>query len=358
MAELVDKTRAIRAGEELDTEKLEPYLIEHLDGVQGPLTIEQYPAGHSNLTYLIRLGDEAFVMRRPPFGSKVKTAHDMGREYRVLSRLYRAFPTAPEAVHYCEDAEIIGAPFYVMRRIEGVILRRQLPAGFSLDEAQANKLSTAFVEHLAALHGVDYEAVGLGDLGKPDGYIERQVTGWIKRYHAAETETIEDVEPVATWMTERMPEGTGGALVHNDYKYDNLVLDPADVTRIIGVLDWEMSTLGEPLMDLATALGYWIEPGDPPEYQMMQWGPTAVPGALTRSELVARYGELTGRDVSNIVYHYVFALFKLGVIVQQIFYRYHHGMTKDERFAPLGEVAKICFRTARRAAGRDSIDPE
>ena len=337
MSELVDKPRGIREGEELDLEPLAAYLREHIDEIGGhaELSIEQFPSGHSNLTYLVRAGGRGYVLRRPPFGSKVKTAHDMGREYRILSKLHAVYPLAPEPLVYCEDGSVLGAKFYVMRRIEGIILRKKLPPGLSMSPEQMRRLDETLIDNLAVLHGLDYAQAGLGDLGKPAGYIERQVTGWTKRYHASQTDQIDSVDRVAKWLAETMPAESGAALIHNDYKLDNVVLAPADPTRIIGVLDWEMSTLGDPLMDLGTSLSYWVQADDGDVFQQVSMGPTMVPGSMTRRELADRYAEKTGRDVSNIQWFYCFGLFKTVAVLQQIYYRYKQGLTKDERFAPL-----------------------
>jgi aminoglycoside phosphotransferase (APT) family kinase protein len=349
-----DSSKPVREGEELDLARLEPYLRSHFPDLGGTLGVKQFPSGHSNLTYSISLDEKEMVLRRPPFGSKVKSAHDMGREYHVLEKLHAAYPT-PQPLLYCTDESVLGAPFYVMERVRGVILRRNLPSGLSLAPETARKLSESFIDNLAALHGLDYSALGLGELGKPQGYLERQVRGWMERYQGSKTHELPEVEPLSQWLRERMPLQSGATLVHNDYKYDNMVLDPSDITRVKAVLDWEMCTLGDPLTDLGTALAYWIDPDDPPEMQMVRWGPTIVPGMLRRAELAARYAEKTGRDLSNIVFYYVFAMFKVAVIIQQIYYRYFHGLTKDERFASLGEVAHTLMRVGLSASGRTRL---
>ena len=349
-----DHSENIRAGEELDQSRLEPYLRAHFPGVEGPLTVKQFPSGHSNLTYSVTLGEKQMVLRRPPFGSKVKSAHDMGREYHVLCKLHGAYP-APTPLLHCTDETILGAPFYVMERVRGVILRRNLPAGFHLPPETAERLSEAFIDNLAALHALDYTALGLGDLGKPLGYLDRQVKGWMERYHGSKTEDLPEIATISAWLHGHMPSQSGATLVHNDYKYDNIVLAADDITQIKAVLDWEMCTLGDPLPDLGTALAYWVNADDPMEVQMVRWGPTCLPGSLTRAQLAERYAAKTGRDVSQIVFYYVFALFKVAVIIQQIYYRYHLGLTKDERFASLGEVAKMLLRVGLRASGRKEI---
>jgi len=353
-ASVQDHSKAVRAGEELDLERLEPFLRSHFPDLSGPLAVKQFPSGHSNLTYSITFGEKEMVLRRPPFGSKVKSAHDMGREYHVLSKLHAAYPT-PRPLLHCTDESILSAPFYVMERVRGIILRRDMPAGLELSPETARRLSESFIDTLAALHGLDYTGLGLADLGKPQGYLERQVRGWIERYHGSKTNDLPEVALLSTWLTERMPAQSGATLVHNDYKYDNIVLDPTDITKIKAVLDWEMCTLGDPLTDLGTALAYWIDPDDPPEMQMVRWGPTNIPGSLARAQLAQRYAQKTGRDLSNIVFYYVFAIFKVAVIIQQIYYRYHQGLTQDERFARLGEFAKMLLRVGLAAAGRGHI---
>lgn len=343
-----DRAAEVRPGEELAVARLEPFLRSHFPERDGPLTLQQFPSGHSNLTYFVSLGEREMVLRRPPFGSKVKSAHDMGREYRVLSRLHTAYP-APRALLYCDDPEVLGAPFYLMERIHGIILRRKMPPGLHISAEKARQLDESFIDTLARLHSLDYAAIGLGDLGKPEGYLERQVRGWIERYHGSRTHDLPEVEHLSGWLQQHMPTQGSAALIHNDYKFDNMVLDAEDITQVKGVLDWEMCTLGDPLADLGTAIAYWVEKDDPAELQSVHWGPTTLPGSLSRAQLVERYGQKTGRDVSNIVYYYVFALFKTAVITQQIYYRFHHGLTKDARFAALLDVTKTLLATAVKA---------
>ena len=355
MADLRDHPTFVRAGEELDLARLEPFLRSHFPDATGTLSIAQFPSGHSNLTYLVCLGDRQMVLRRPPFGSKVKTAHDMSREYRVLSKLHLVYPLAPKALLYCGDPSVLSSPFYLMERVRGVILRRNPPEGLETTVETACQLSEAFVDNLARLHSLDYTAIGLAHLGKPHGYVDRQIGGWIERYHDSRTHDLPEAERISAWLNERSPRVTSSALIHNDYKYDNVVLDPTDMTRIVGVLDWEMCTIGDPLTDLGTALAYWVDPQDPDELKDIRWGPTTLPGTLTRAELVRRYAQTTGSDVGNMVFYRVLALFKVAVIIQQIYYRYHHGLTKDARFASLPEVIKVVLRAAMRSAQDGSL---
>jgi len=345
MVALCDQAGTVRAGEELDLARLHSFLFDHL-GRSGSVSVEQFPSGHSNLTYLVRFGSREVVLRRPPFGSKVRSAHDMGREYRVLSKLHTSFPAAPKAILYCDDLSILGAPFYLMEPIRGMILRRDPPADVPFPPETARRLSEVFVDTLACLHRVDYTAIGLADLGKPQGYLERQVKGWIERYRNSRTHDLPQVEAISEWLIDRMPSNYQTALIHNDYKYDNLVLDPADPTRIIGVLDWEMCTLGDPLTDLGTALAYWTDPQDPEEFREIRPAPTTLLGTLSRAQLVERYASIIGLDPADMSFYLAFARFKVAVIIQQIYYRYAQGLTHDERFAAMPQRIEILLRAS------------
>ncbi len=333
--DLIDPTRPVREGEDLDAERIGAYLKETL-GLAGPVSVGQFPGGYSNLTYMITVGSRELVLRRPPFGTKAAKAHDMGREYRILTALRPVYPYVPAALAFCEDPAVIGAPFYVMERIRGIILRKDLPPGLQYSPDQARTLCHRLLEAHLQLHAIDWAAAGLADLGRPEGYVQRQVEGWSGRYRAARTEDAPDFEAIMAWLADHRPADTPRpGLVHNDFRLDNVVLDPADPVRIIGVLDWEMATIGDPLMDLGNSLAYWIEAGDSAEMQAMRLMPTHIPGALTRAELVAAYGQRSGRAMDHMVFYAAFGLFRLAVIAQQIYYRYFHGQTRDRRFAML-----------------------
>jgi aminoglycoside phosphotransferase (APT) family kinase protein len=330
-----DRTRPVREGEELDVQRLRPYLESVLGEPVPSIEVEQFPGGHSNLTYALRLGQRELVLRRPPFGSKVKRAHDMGREYRVLSKLGPVKPWAPTPLAFCEDEAVLGAEFYLMERLHGVVLRRGVPDGMPMNAALATRLCETLIDTLVELHAVDYREVGLAELGKPDGYVQRQVGGWIKRYGDARTEQVEAMDTAAGWLQKHMPPAGPGTIIHNDYKFDNVVYESERFERIIGVLDWEMATLGDPLMDLGTTLCYWVEPRDAAGLKNLAFAPTTLPGMLSRSELAQRYADKSGRDLGDIVFYYVFGLYKTAVVLQQIYYRYHQGLTQDPRFASL-----------------------
>jgi aminoglycoside phosphotransferase (APT) family kinase protein len=347
---VIDAPKTVRAGEELDLSRLQPWLL--AQGLPGEVVVEQFPRGHSNLTYLLRVGGRDLVLRRPPFGSKVKGAHDMSREVRILSALAPVYPPAPRVVAACDDASILGGPFYLMEPIRGVILRGA-SLKIALPPERVRALCVAFIDGLAALHSIDWRKAGIE--GHPEGYVRRQVEGWTRRWHDARTDEIPEVDAIAAWLSARIPPEAGAALIHNDYKYDNLVLSPDDPTRIIGVLDWEMATVGDPLMDLGTALGYWVEQGDDEGLKSFAFGPTFVPGSLSRAELAARYGERTGRDVSGMLFYYCFALFKTAVVAQQIYARYKQGLTHDERFASFIVGVQLLAQQAVRAADSGRI---
>jgi aminoglycoside phosphotransferase (APT) family kinase protein len=360
-----DRAAPVRAGEDLNLVALSGYLREHLPGFAGEVEVLQFPAGFSNLTYLLRVsvdGDaRELVLRRPPFGSRVRSAHDMGREFRVLSGLVRVWPKVPRPLLHCGDPGVLGAPFYLMERVPGVILRGRPPTGAELTPEALRGLSIAFAAAFAELHGLDYRAAGLADLGRPEGYAERQVRGWTERYRAARTDDVLEIERTAAWLAEHVPAadrtGADAALIHNDFKVDNLVLDPADLTRIVAVLDWEMATVGDPLMDLGSSLAYWIDPDDPDELRSPAVPQlTALPGNLRRGELVERYSRASGREVADPVFYYAYGQLKLAGIVQQIYYRYRQGATADPRFAGLGALVRACGQAALLAIEKGRID--
>lgn len=321
-------TAAVRAGEELDRARLAEYLSNKIEGGAN-LTIEQFPGGHSNLTYLLRTPGREYVLRRGPLGPVAPKAHDMAREYMVLKAVHSFFDAAPEVFHLCEDTSIIGAVFFIMERRHGIVVRDRIPAELAAFADYPARVSRGFVDCLVNLHAVDIEAHSLVALGKPAGFLERQVRGWFERWNRAKTEEIALMERLIQWLTDGLPVSPAPTLVHNDFKLDNLMLDANDPGRVEAVLDWEMSTVGDPLVDLGLILCYWSQPSDPGGTKSSL---TSAPGWFTRDELIGRYAKLTGRDVSLINYYEVFALFKLAVVLQQIYVRFHRGQTQDERF--------------------------
>lgn len=323
----------VRRGEELDLAALEGYLKTSL-GSQGEssLEIRQFPGGHSNLTYLIRYGPNEFVLRRPPVGPVAPTAHDMPREYKLLSVVHSLFSLAPKPILLCEDLNVIGVPFYLMERRRGVILRSSVPQAIGEDTKLRRELSEAVVDTLIRLHAVETRDSGIVNLGKPTGFVNRQVQGWAKRWERSRTGELPQMEEIIQWLNARVPQddGLGATIVHNDFKLDNLMLDEEQPTLVVAVLDWEMSTVGDPLIDVGLFLAYWTMKGSDTNSSLRAI--TNGPGWLTREEIIDRYGRATGRDLSRIVFYETFARFKIAVVIQQIYFRYVQGQTQDERF--------------------------
>lgn len=351
----LDQTQVVRSGEELDINVLREYLRPVIGDAVKDLQVRQFPGGYSNLTYLLISGEQRWVLRRPPFGSKVKSAHDMGREFKMLTALDGLFPYAPKPVHFCEDHAILGCDFYLMSCIEGRVIRRDYPPELKLTPRQIRQQFFTLFDVLGELHSVDLAKAGLENFGKPVGYVTRQVEGWARRYQAATTTQSPDFRPVIAWLQDKMPAESGVvSIIHNDYKLDNVIWAPDAPLQLVGVLDWEMATVGDPLMDLGCTLGYWVQADDPEYFRQFKSMPSDEPGAPTREQIVARFSEQTGINVGNMDFYFCFGLFRLAGIVQQIYYRYTQGLTKDERFANLGEkvagLHRMCLRVIERSA--------
>ena len=349
MTSAPDGSRPVRDEDAFDETAVTAWLRAHAPdarNVDGTPEVRQFSGGASNLTYLLRYPARDLILRRGPSGTKARGAHDMGREFTIQSGLAAAFPYVPRMVAFCDDPSVLGGDFYVMERVEGVIPRSEWPADVPLSTDQARRLCLSAVDVLAELHAVDPATAGLDGLGRGPGYVRRQVEGWSTRYRNARTPDVPDLEAVMAWLDRHQPDDVGTCVIHNDYKLDNLVLDAADPTRVVGVLDWEMATVGDPLMDLAGSMAYWVEAGDPDDFQLMRRVPTHLPGMLTRAEVVAAYGERTGRTVTTDQWRFyeVFGLFRLAVIAQQIYYRYFHGQTTNELYAIFGPAVQIVGR--------------
>ncbi|MEO5860492.1 MAG: phosphotransferase family protein [Pyrinomonadaceae bacterium] len=376
------ETASIRTGEEIDTASLGRYLQSHLANCDEELSVEQFPAGSSNLTYLVRAGATEYVLRRPPFGNTVKSAHDMRREFETLSKLSAIYSPAPKPLFFCDNESVIGSEFYLMERRHGLIIRGQIPS--SDDRVSSPRVSSphvskgsvegqnnlvspedvnnsqpareqvcrSFIRNLADLHSLDYRTAGLAELGRPEGYNRRQVEGWAKRYLAAKTHEWDALENSIKWLNENIPAESGTSLIHNDYKFDNVMLDPADLGRITAVLDWEMVTIGDPLMDLGTTLGYWMSPDAGDELLSMPFNPRVLMEKVTRLQIVEMYQQEVGRELPDLLFYYVFGTFKIAVIAQQIYARFAKGFTKDKRFANFDRFAVALGQIAKDAIGR------
>jgi aminoglycoside phosphotransferase (APT) family kinase protein len=337
---------AARPGEELDVAAVDPWLKSRVPGLEGAPRVTQYSGGASNWTYRLEYDSHDLVLRRPPAGTKAKSAHDMGREFRIQKALGPVFPLVPEMIAFCDDAAVLGSDFYVMRRVDGIIPRAKL--GVDLDRSRTRALCLAVIDTLVRLHKVDAESAGLSSLGRGAGYARRQVEGWTERYRRARTWNTPSFREVMAWLAANTPADVATCVIHNDFRLDNVVLDRADPTRVVGVLDWEMATLGDPLMDLGGSLAYWIEPGDDIVARATRRQPTHLPGMLTRSELVDYYCDRMGLRIAGRAFYEVFGLFRLAGIVQQIYYRYHHRETRNPAFRHFWFMAHYIDRRCRR----------
>ncbi len=331
----------VRPDEQLDARVVADYLRGKLPASEQPLAILQFPGGHANLTYLLRYGGtHEYVLRRPPLGPVAPKSHDMVREYRALAALGPYYARAPRVYVLCEDPAVIGAPFFVMERRHGIVVRRTMPPEIADDPVVRRRIGEAAIDALADLHRVPVAGTPVAALGKPEGFVERQIRGWSERWQRAKTEEQPAMESLATWLLAHLPAPVAPTVVHNDFKLDNMILDRTDPGRVVAVLDWDMATLGDPRIDLGTLLGYWPEATDPPERLAIAMQPTYLDGFPTRAEVVARYAARTGGEVAAIAFFETFALFKLAVVLQQIYVRFVRGQTKDERFAAMGESVR------------------
>ncbi len=350
-------TQTVRKGEELHAKNLKKFLLQNnlINSVKSELVIRQFYNGYSNLTYLLKIEEKEYVLRRPPFAAP-KRGHNMGREFKVLYKLHNVFEKTPVTYAYTEDVEILGAPFYIMNKVEGIILTAREAKDRGVAPNDFKKISDTWLDTFVELHEVDYKAAGLESLGNPEGYVERQVINWGKQYLAAATEEVISAQKVMTWMENHQPGNYDYSLIHNDYKYDNVVFVDNQWNQIAAILDWEMCTLGDPMMDLGTSLGYWTTASDANFLKQGLPSPTIMPGNPTRTEIVHEYALKSGRDINNLTFYFAYGLFKIAVIAQQIYYRFKHGYTKDPRFAGLNKVSALCCNTAWNAIQKDRID--
>lgn len=344
-----DQAKEVREEDAFDIARVDAFLKQHIEGLQGTPTVKQFPGGASNLTYLLSYGQRELVLRRPPRGAKAKSAHDMLREARIMSALKASYPYVPAILARCDDDSVIGQDFYVMERLRGTILRRDLPAELGLDREGVRALCLGFIDRLIELHQVDATQPGLSELGRGEGYIARQLTGWSERWRQSATEGSDPCEDIIAWLQSQQPgRDNASCVIHNDFRFDNVVLASDNPLDIVGVLDWELATVGDPLMDLGSSLAYWVQADDDPVFQSFRRQPTHEAGMLTRHQVVAYYGERTGVDVSHWRFYEIFGLFRLMVIIQQIYRRYALGQTTNPQFAGFGDAARYMGTRCRR----------
>ena len=331
----LDKAGQVRPGEELDAAKVSDWLRHNVSDptwIVGIPEVTQYSGGASNWTYCLSYPDKDVILRRAPAGTKAKGAHDMGREYRLQAALKPTYAYVPEMLAFCEDESILGTDFYVMEKLAGVIPRKNMPKGVSASKDTIADMCQSVLDCLIELHSVDYEAAGLSHLGKGAGYVQRQIEGWVGRYRKAKTWNVTRGRTVIGWLQDNLPTQERICIIHNDYRFDNAVLDPNDLSNVLGILDWEMATLGDPMMDLGNTLAYWIEPGDDFLAQMLRRQPTHLEGMMSRQQVVEYYCDKMGFEKADFTFYEVYGLFRLAVIVQQIYYRYHHKQTDNPAY--------------------------
>lgn len=351
-----DDTIAVRSGEQLDWEKVEQLLRNRIDDIgAGTLKVRQFPSGASNLTYLLRIGEWEGVLRRPPFGPTAPKAHDMRRESALLDRIHPVFPLAPRPYLFCDDLEIMGVPFYVMERRNGLVLNDTFPDGSKVTPELCRQISEMVVDTLVGIHAINWRAAGLAEFGHPEGFLERQVMGWIERYARSQTDESPDVTALTRWLVEHIPVSPAPALIHNDFKLNNMLLDANDLAQPVAVLDWEMTTIGDPLFDLAISLSYWVQSDDPAELREILPTITHLPGFFSRAEFMERYATKSGRDLSSMHFYLTFSYFKLAVILQQIYIRWLRGQTQDQRFAAFGSRIRILIDHSIELASRTTL---
>jgi aminoglycoside phosphotransferase (APT) family kinase protein len=347
----LDVAAEVRPDERFDEASLEAYLRRRLPELRGPFSVQQFRGGHANLTYLVRIGDGELVLRRPPLGPVAPKSHDMAREHRALEALAPLYPFAPRPLLLCEDLSIIGAVFFAMERRRGIVIRQEWPAELGDDRALRRRIGFAVIDGLADLHRIDVARPEIAALGKPEGFVRRQVEGWYERWQRARTRDLPVMDDLCRWLADRMPQSDAVGVVHNDWKLDNAMLSVEDPGCLVAVFDWDMTTLGDPLVDLGTFLSYWAQAGDETPRGT---GVTvsALPGFPTREELADRYRARTGADLAALPWYETFGLFKTAVVLEQIYVRFVRGQTRDERFKLLGEYVPLLAEAARRSASQ------
>lgn len=329
---LIDKPGSVREEDSINIAMMDQYVKSQIITLKGDLSIKQFKGGASNLTYELDFEGSKFILRTPPKGTKAKSAHDMHREFTIMKNLKPHYSYVPTMIAFCDNKELIGNEFYIMEKVQGIIPRANLPKGLQLDKDEIRTLCLSVIDKLVELHKIDVVSSNLMQFGKGTGYCKRQIEGWTDRYKKAKTWNVPSFKYVMKWLAENIPTEERSCFIHNDFRFDNVVLDPQNPQHIIGILDWEMATVGDPLMDLGNTLAYWVQADDHFFYKMFRRQPTHLPGMLTRKEIIEYYSEKTGFKSDNFTFYEVYGLFRLAVIIQQIYYRYHHNQTKNKAF--------------------------
>jgi aminoglycoside phosphotransferase (APT) family kinase protein len=332
---LIDQPKTLRAEDAFDTEAVFTFLKKHIPNVEGTLEVKQFSGGASNLTYQLSVDNQQFIMRCPPKGTKAKGAHDMAREYNIMSALKPMFPDVPKMIAYTNDESIMGREFYLMEKITGIIPRANMPKELQLSEADTRKMCLNVIDKLIALHQLDLEKTGLATFGKGEGYIQRQIDGWCARYEKAKTWNVPSCQRVMDFLKKNIPNQERKCFIHNDFRLDNVVFNAENPTEVIGILDWEMATIGDPLMDLGNSMAYWVQADDDFFMRSIRRQPTHLKGMLKRNEVVSYYLEKMNFPKEDFTFYEVYGLFRLAVILQQIYYRYHHKQTTNPMFKNL-----------------------
>lgn len=345
MSAIKDLEKQQRPGEELDLEVLLPWIRQYIPAIDDNPIITQFSGGASNLTYRLRFEQHDIILRRAPLGKKAAGAHNMPREFHLQKKLKPFYPYVPKMMAVCEDESVLGSTFYLMERLEGIILRKNIPSALAWDEETVRKICYAFWDAMIELHQVDYAKEGLDDLGKGKGYIERQIVGWNKRYANAKTWNVPSGKKVMKWLEQNIPAEETLCIIHNDFRLDNVVLDPDKPDHIIGVLDWELAAIGDPLMDLGNSLAYWVEEKDDFLIKSLRRQPSHVPGMLSRKEVIQYYAQKTGRQIDDFRFYRIYGLFRLAGIAQQIYYRYSKGYTKNKAFRKFWIISFYLIKT-------------
>lgn len=345
---VIDTGVAVREQEAFDVAAVDAWIKSKRPDIEGEPELTQFPGGASNWTYRLAYNNADLILRRPPAGTKAKSAHNMQREHDLQLMLKKHYTVVPNMLGYCEDTSLIGTDFYVMERVEGIIPRKNMPRDLELSEAQVRTLCTNMLDQLIALHKVNYIEAGLDAIGKGEGYIDRQVSGWNQRYSKAKTWNVPSGKKIMQWLEDNKPQQEMLCVTHNDFRFDNLVLNAEDPTEILAVLDWELATIGDPLVEIGNLLAYWVQADDDKVAKATRRQPTHLKGMLSREEVIDYYCEKMGLGKIDMTFYQVFGLFRLSVIAQQIYYRYYHKQTRNPAFKNFWFVVHYLHRRCRK----------